>query len=52
MNENIASLLLAAKFGVLVCPHADGAGLWEIVQHLSMFDYVALSGPARHGGLP
>ncbi len=44
VNENIASLLLAAKFGVPVCPHAGGVGLCEIVQHLSMFDYVALSG--------
>ena len=44
VNENIANLLLAAKFGVPVCPHADGVGLCEIVQHLSMFDYVALSG--------
>lgn len=44
VNENIAVLLLAAKFGVPVCPHAGGVGLCEIVQHLSMFDYVALSG--------
>jgi L-fuconate dehydratase len=43
VNENIANLLLAAKFGVPVCPHAGGVGLCEIVQHLSMFDYVALS---------
>jgi L-fuconate dehydratase len=47
VNENIANLLLAAKFGVPVCPHAGGVGLCEIVQHLSMFDYVALSGTAR-----
>jgi L-fuconate dehydratase len=44
VNENIANLLLAAKFGVPVCPHAGGVGLCEIVQHLSMFDYVALTG--------
>jgi L-fuconate dehydratase len=44
VNENIAILLLAAKFGVRVCPHAGGVGLCEVVQHLSMFDYVALSG--------
>jgi L-fuconate dehydratase len=37
-------MLLAAKFGVPVCPHAGGVGLCELVQHLSMFDYVALSG--------
>ena len=37
----LAVLLLAAKFGVPVCPHAGGVGLCEYVQHLSMFDYVA-----------
>jgi L-fuconate dehydratase len=44
VNENLAILLLAAKFDVPVCPHAGGVGLCELVQHLSMFDYVALSG--------
>jgi L-fuconate dehydratase len=44
VNENIAILLLAAKFGVRVCPHAGGVGLCEAVQHLAMFDYVAVSG--------
>lgn len=44
VNENIANLVLAAKYGVPVCPHAGGVGLCEAVQHLSMFDYVALSG--------
>jgi L-fuconate dehydratase len=44
VNENLANLLLAAKFGVPVCPHAGGVGLCEIVRHLAMFDYVALSG--------
>lgn len=44
VNENIAILLLAAKFGVRVCPHAGGVGLCELVQHLSYFDYVAVSG--------
>jgi L-fuconate dehydratase len=44
VNENLANLLLAARFGVPVCPHAGGVGLCETVQHLSMFDYVALSG--------
>ncbi|GIF66552.1 mandelate racemase [Asanoa ishikariensis] len=43
VNENIAILLLAAKFGVPVCPHAGGVGLCELVQHLSLFDYVAVS---------
>ncbi|MGI5131428.1 enolase C-terminal domain-like protein [Pseudonocardia sp. CA-107938] len=44
VNENIAMLLLAAKFGVPVCPHAGGVGLCEAVQHLAMFDFVAVSG--------
>jgi len=44
VNENIANLLLAAKFGIPVCPHAGGVGLCEAVQHLSMFDFVAVSG--------
>ncbi|MFJ2416880.1 enolase C-terminal domain-like protein [Streptomyces brevispora] len=44
VNENLAILLLAAKYGVPVCPHAGGVGLCELVQHLSMFDYVAVSG--------
>ncbi|WP_458249357.1 L-fuconate dehydratase [Streptomyces sp. MAI_2237] len=44
VNENLAILLLAAKFGVPVCPHAGGVGLCELVQHLSMFDYVAVTG--------
>jgi L-fuconate dehydratase len=43
VNENIAILLLAAKFGVPVCPHAGGVGLCEMVQHLAMFDYLAVS---------
>jgi L-fuconate dehydratase len=44
VNENLAILLMAAKFGVPVCPHAGGVGLCEVVQHLSMFDFVAVSG--------
>jgi L-fuconate dehydratase len=44
VNENVAILLLAAKFGIPVCPHAGGVGLCELVQHLSMFDYVAVTG--------
>ena len=47
VNENVAILLLAAKFGVPVCPHAGGVGLCELVQHLAMFDLVAVSGSAR-----
>jgi L-fuconate dehydratase len=45
VNENLAILLLAAKFGVAVCPHAGGVGLCEMVQHLAMFDLVGVSGP-------
>ena len=44
VGENLAILLLAAKYGVPVCPHAGGVGLCELVQHLAMFDYVAVSG--------
>ena len=44
VNEALAVILLAAKFGVPVCPHAGGVGLCEYVQHLAMFDYIAISG--------
>lgn len=43
VNENLAILLMAAKFGVPVCPHAGGVGLCEYVQHLSIFDYLSVS---------
>lgn len=49
VNENLANLLLAAKFGVAVYPHAGGVGLCELVQHLAMFDHVALGGVAAPG---
>ena len=44
VNEILAVLLMAAKYGLPVCPHAGGVGLCEYVQHLSMIDYVAISG--------
>jgi L-fuconate dehydratase len=44
VNEVIAVLLLAARSGVPVCPHAGGVGLCELVQHLAAFDYIAVSG--------
>jgi L-fuconate dehydratase len=44
VNENLAILLLAAKFGVRVFPHAGGVGLCEMVQHIAMADYVSISG--------
>ncbi|MEV8148067.1 enolase C-terminal domain-like protein [Arthrobacter sp. NPDC080073] len=44
VNENIANLLLAARFDVPVCPHAGGVGLCELVQHFSFFDYAAITG--------
>ena len=44
VNEVLSVLLMAAKSGVPVCPHAGGVGLCEYVQHLSMFDYVCVSG--------
>ncbi len=43
VNENLAILLLARKFGVPVCPHAGGVGLCEYVQHLSIFDFLRVS---------
>lgn len=43
VNEVIAVLLMAAKFGVPVCPHAGGVGLCEYVQHLALFDYISVS---------
>jgi L-fuconate dehydratase len=43
VNEVLAVLLLAAKFGIPVCPHAGGVGLCEYVQHLAMFDFVGVS---------
>lgn len=44
VNEVILVMLMAAKFGIPVCPHAGGVGLCEMVQHLIMFDYCAISG--------
>jgi L-fuconate dehydratase len=44
VNEILAVYLMAKKFDVPVCPHAGGVGLCELVQHLSIFDYVAISG--------
>jgi L-fuconate dehydratase len=44
VNENLAIMLMAAKFGIPVCPHAGGVGLCEYVQHLSMIDYISISG--------
>jgi len=43
VNEVLAVLLIAAKFGVPVCPHAGGVGLCEYVQHISLFDFIAVS---------
>jgi L-fuconate dehydratase len=44
VNEALAIILLAAKFAIPICPHAGGVGLCEYVQHLAMFDYIAVSG--------
>jgi L-fuconate dehydratase len=44
VNEALAVLLLAARFGIPVCPHAGGVGLCEYVQHLAFFDFIAVSG--------
>ncbi|MCA8989885.1 MAG: fuconate dehydratase, partial [Planctomycetaceae bacterium] len=55
VNEVLAVLLMAAKFDIPVCPHAGGVGLCEYVQHLSMIDYLCISGKlenrmAEHAG--
>ncbi|MCG6154306.1 enolase C-terminal domain-like protein [Rubinisphaera margarita] len=55
VNEVLAVLLLAAEFDVPVCPHAGGVGLCEYVQHLSIIDYLCVSGSlenrmAEHAG--
>ncbi len=44
VNEVLSVMLMAAKFGVPVCPHGGGVGLCEHIQHLAIFDYVAVSG--------
>ena len=44
VNEVLSIMLMAAKFDIPVCPHAGGVGLCEYVQHLSMIDYIAISG--------
>lgn len=44
INEILSVYLMAHKLGIKVCPHAGGIGLCEMVQHLQMWDYVALSG--------
>lgn len=48
INEIVSVYLLAHKFGVPVCPHAGGVGLCELVQHLSIFDYVVVSGTVEN----
>jgi len=48
VNEILAVLLMAKKFGVPVCPHAGGVGLCEYVQHLAMIDYVCVSASLEH----
>jgi L-fuconate dehydratase len=47
LNEVLAVLLMAAKFGLPVWPHAGGVGLCEYVQHLSMIDYLVFRAPRR-----
>ena len=44
VNEVLSIMLLATRFGIPICPHAGGVGLCEYVQHLAIFDYIALSG--------
>ena len=48
LNEVLAVLLMAAKFGIPVCPHAGGLGLCEYVQHISLIDYLCISASLEH----
>ena len=48
VNEVLAIILMAAKFGIPVCPHAGGVGLCEYVQHLAVFDFVSVSGSVEN----
>jgi len=48
VNENLAVILMARKFGIPVCPHAGGVGLCELVQHLIFFDYICVSASLEH----
>ncbi|OGT50368.1 MAG: fuconate dehydratase [Gammaproteobacteria bacterium RIFCSPHIGHO2_12_FULL_38_11] len=48
VNEVITILLMAAKFNIPVCPHAGGVGLCEYVQHLSLIDYICISGSTEN----
>lgn len=55
VNEILTVYLMAAKLGIPVCPHAGGVGLCEMVQHLSIFDFICLSGTTENRceqGLP
>jgi L-fuconate dehydratase len=51
LNEVLAVLLMAAKFGVPVCPHAGGVGLCEYGQHVSLIDYIVVSGSLENRAL-
>jgi L-fuconate dehydratase len=42
VSEVLSVLLMAAKFGVPVCPHAGGVGLCEYVIHLRQVTRLAL----------
>jgi L-fuconate dehydratase len=44
LNEVLAVMLMAAKYDLPVWPHAGGVGLCEYVQHMSMIDYIAITG--------
>jgi L-fuconate dehydratase len=48
VNEILAVILMAKKFGIPVCPHAGGVGLCEYVQHLSLIDYICVSASLEH----
>ncbi|KAH7912375.1 enolase C-terminal domain-like protein [Hygrophoropsis aurantiaca] len=51
VSEILSVLLLAAKFNVPVCPHAGGVGLCEHAIHLSLIDYIVISGTMERNAL-
>lgn len=44
VNECLAVMLMALKYGVPCVPHNGAMGLTELTSHLSTIDYIAISG--------
>ncbi len=43
VNDVIAVILIAAKYGVPVCPHGGGIGLCNMIQHYAMWDQICVA---------